>query len=393
MSKYGPSARSPITVRTSGGRQPIKFDATTNLPHDGVLENINRVPYPEKADRSQRMINDRKAESLKLERLEFGVFCRDGVYSPEYITVLKNTDFFFDARHKTFRLSQTLDGAALGYSPDRRSVLFRSSAIRLMLLSVSDNLNHVTLIMRHAPAYESLPGKKFNSEPDPQDDDEGRSSRTRDAAGRIRSSAFDSSITAVQKSAFTSRAISFVFDNEQNRDDFENLMYSIGCPPARFVSMENEERHLYDDESRIAVMTWLKRVPSRSVAFQLARLYQNCLLTPPELLTVRPIVEKLLASKGPYITADVVHQYVEELTRLEDRWLDRILKDSSVDKKLSHDEDIVDVLEALVEKGLHRTDWREHHQSSVMQCLHVIMTPTSMILEGPYSDQSNRPLR
>lgn len=379
MRTYGRGAPNRKLIRPQGASQPLSFEAGTKPPPAGLLEWLRRAPYPEKGDRSARVVMDRKASNLQIERMEFGVFCRDGVFSCEHASMLKEAYFSFDSRHRNFRLLQRApEDLASGLPPSVRAVVIRASAIRLVMSSEAEDEFSVTVVMHHPPAYEELR---------PQTE------RDRPFAGRHRKPAWDEQHMGL--APFTSRVIRFVFDTSAYQSTFEELLSYIGCPNAKYVHLEQQQRELYSTRSRKKLSKWLESLESRAVAFQLARLYQNNLLSPAEVLSLKPFVDELYGVKGSYSTADVLQQYVEEMTKLEDRWYDRILKDAThIDyKDLTQGIDILKVLRSFETKGLTRVNWQDNFSSPVMQCLHVILTPTSMLLEGPYPDQSNRPLR
>lgn len=391
---YGRNGAFAGKIRPSHAKQPLVFEVGNKMPPAGLVEWLGRVPYPEKGDRTLRATMNRKEEALSMLRLEFGVFCKDGVFSPEYVqSMKKGTQFHFDNKWKTFRLSQLIEAEVAGQSPSTRLLVVKASSVRLILSSVSNDEFSVTLILSHPPAYEQLKSKPFAINTDsPELDQNGNPVlAAREYTGRQRRPAWDHDHQVT--SAFTSRTIRFVFDTENLRNDFEDLLEDIGCQKAKYVDMEDEPRRLYANRQRKAVHEWFESCMSRMVAFQIARLYQNCLLTPAELLALRPDIDAMLETKGANHAADVLHQFVEELSKLEDRWFDRISKDKRHKRKLPQGIDLAEKLAFFVEKGRHKVDWSENHSTTLMQCLHVVLTPTSMILEGPYPDQSNRPLR
>lgn len=394
ISKFGRGSTAGISIRASGARQALQFERGNRVPPAGILEWLNRVPYPEKGDRSQRVINDRKADNLALLRIEFGVFCRDGIFSPEYVKDMRGAKFSFDYRHKNFRISYLMDTAP-GQTPSTRLLVVKSSAIRIVLSSVEDDEFSATLVMSHPPAYEQLLSRSLDPEDEEEETVDGtkKDLPSRRYTGRQRRPGWDHSHQ--KTAAFTSRTIRLVFETESLRNDLEDLLLAIGCPHSRYVRLDAEHRKLYSTSKRKAVQEWLSVVPSRAVAFQLACLYQNNLLVPSDLLALKPGVDELYSRKGAYVTADVLHQYVEELTRLQERWYERIMQDrrKENEKDLNQGLDPLQVLKEFITRGISRVNWRENYQSTIMQCLHVILTPTSMILEGPYPDQSNRPLR
>jgi len=394
IAKYGRNGSSP-PIKAGASRQPLAFELGNRVPPAGILEWLNRVPYPAKGDRSQRVINDRKADNIALMRMEFGVLCRDGVFSPEYIKLMKGARFSFDYRHRTFRISQIVESAP-GRTPSTHLMVVKSSSIRLILSSVEDDEFSATLVLSHPPAYEELLSRSlelFDVDEEEQANKSADKPAPRTYTGRQRRPGWDREHQ--KTAAFTSRTIRFVFETENLRDDFEDLLLAVGCSHAKHVLLEADSRRLYSTSKRKAVHTWLAEVPSRSVAFQLACLYQNALLVPREVLALKPGVEELYNRKGAYVTSDILHQFVEELTRLQQRWFEAVLKDNrhETERDLSQGIDPVDVLRELITRGISRVNWRDSYQSTIMQCLHVVLTPTSMILEGPYPDQSNRPLR
>lgn len=394
LGKFGRMGPSATFIKVPGSKTALSFERGTRIPPAGILEWLNRVPYPEKGDRSQRVINDRKADNLSLLRLGFGVFCRDGVYSPEYVTNMKNCRFSFDYRHRTFRVSRTLEEKP-GQTPSTHVLVVKSSSIRLIIASTEDDEYSATLILAHPPAYEELLSRPLHPEDEHDEDSSDVATKQipRAYTGRQRRPGWD--FPHQKTASFTSRAIRFVFDTENLRNDFEDLLLAIGCSHAKHADMTTESRRFYSTSRRKEVHKWLAAVPSRAVAFQLACLYQNNLLVPQDLMFLKPAVEELFSRRGAYVTSDILHQYVEELTRLQQAWIERILKDTSheSERDLKFPQSPIEVLNELITRGISRVNWREDHPSAIMQCLHVFLTPTSMILEGPYPDQSNRPLR
>jgi hypothetical protein len=391
MDKHGRAQRNAVPVRAHG--QALVFEAGERSPPDGLLEWLNRVSYREKGDRSQKAQNDRKADGLVLERLEFGILCKDGIFSREYSKQIRVADpfkqkdarFNFDYGRRNLRLN-LINPASKGSSAYTSILAIRGASVRLIVASDFEDEHSVTLFLLYPPAFEEVTTEAE------YDEDGAR----RQYTGRQRRPALDEKHQEV--SAHTSRTIRFVFDSDAQSGDFQDLLVAIGCPPAKLVQMETDRRRLYDKKARHALTKWLGTLSSRAVAFQLSRLFCNNLLTPAEILEIRPDVEAALEAKGPFHTSDILHQYVEELMRMEDTWLDGILKDSTVTFQkdstyLEQKRSYMQVFREFVERGMHRVDWRENYNSPVMQCLHVTMTPTSMILDGPYPDQSNRPLR
>lgn len=394
MENYGRGGRAK-PIRIPGRQnQNLVFEAGQHEPPAGLVEWLNRVAFPTKNDPTERARLDAMATRLVLSRLEFGVFCKDGTFSPEYAKSMRDSRISIDPRRKELRLSLVYNGSRTGDPPSTRLIVVKSGSVRLLLASEFDGEFSITMILQHPPAYEELQVR--GGDDDDDDDVEysdavSRKIKRSVAAGRCRSPAFD--FDHQKTASHTSRAIRWVFDVADQMRDFEALLNAIRCEWAKNVEMEIDAKQLYRSREKQPLETWLRELESRAVAFQLAKFFQNNLLTPREIMSLQPTVMRTLQARGPFVTADLLHQYVEELTRLEDRWLDRISKGEDGNADLAHKADLVGVLEELTQKGLHRTDWRANIDSPIMQCLHVIMTPTSMILEGPYPDQSNRPLR
>lgn len=382
------------------GKGYLTFEPGMKVPPAGLLEWLTRVPYPAKGDNTLRAAVDRKSDQLQINSVEWGIFCKDGVFSPEYVQrkEMKAARFSFDTKWKNFRLSLQQEADVSGQMPNTKLIVIKSSAIRVVLSADRMSEHSCTLIMHHSPSYEQVQARNLQEDSSDDEDvdettpvEERPKPARRPYAGRQRRPAWDQEHQ--KTSGFTSRVMRFVFSTENLRNNFEDLLEAIGCPPSKYVELETDARRLYSDSKRMSVHSWLDKLESRSVAFQLARLYQNGLLVPKEVLSLRPVVENLLEKKQSGICADVLHQFAEELVKMEDRWYDRILKDTSYKRDLAQNVSFTEVLEGFVRKSFNRVDWKENYKTQIMQCLHVILTPTSMILEGPYPDQSNRPLR
>ncbi|KAG8966308.1 hypothetical protein FRB90_010969, partial [Tulasnella sp. 427] len=161
-------------------------------------------------------------------------------------------------------------------------------------------------------------------------------------------------------------------------------MARVACLPRPNDAVPNPivRRSLFSEQTLGRIERWLSQLPW-SVAFQTLSILNSVSLDPIELWNLQAQIGALLsdANFGVAKTGYVLRLFGDKL------------KDPSA--LISNENDIITCLEG-VKKDLRRADLSYVGQSrnpGVFNCYHATVTPTRVLLEGPFMDQTNRILR
>ncbi|KAJ3989755.1 RNA dependent RNA polymerase-domain-containing protein [Lentinula detonsa] len=113
------------------------------------------------------------------------------------------------------------------------------------------------------------------------------------------------------------------------------------------------------------------------VAFQLESLLHNGILHTRELMDMSPRIEALCEKYGSDYVGDLLRRYPEFLS----------------DPNRLSAETPAQCLERVLSKLIRLKEKTQSSASGIFQCYHAIVTPTRMLLEGPYAGDSNRIIR
>ena len=117
------------------------------------------------------------------------------------------------------------------------------------------------------------------------------------------------------------------------------------------------------------------------VRFQLEALLRNGLANTADLYLISTLVESLVR-EHPMLASDFLRRFSE---RLRSRKVG-ISVLQCFQNALQDEQNVGLLTESLASEAVHRS-------RGFVQCAHVIVTPTRILLEGPYDTQSNRVIR
>ena len=161
-----------------------------------------------------------------------------------------------------------------------------------------------------------------------------------------------------------------VLHHEKDLHGFAELCRIAGLPRPFSTSIESEAKGFFSSKQLFKFQGWLKSLPW-PVAFQVEACLRNGLLTTPELWDLRQPFESLCCRTAD--AADVLRLFVE---KLRDR---------------SKTQTPLDCLQEAETRSTSLIDQRPN--AGTFLCHHVTVTPTRLLLEGPYVVQSNRVIR
>ena len=159
-------------------------------------------------------------------------------------------------------------------------------------------------------------------------------------------------------------------------EEFVQLCIVAGLRRPLFVSVDSEARGLYQPKKLYQASKWIKTL-DWPIAFQLEAALHNGLLHTEVLINTlrKPISD--LAAKDSKSAGEILRKFNEAL------------------QSISPSESIITCFKRVVNEHHHNVFKTENLQepSGLFRCYHVTFTPTRMLLEGPYSTQSNRVVR
>ncbi|KAG8691097.1 hypothetical protein FRC11_006846 [Ceratobasidium sp. 423] len=394
LSKYGEYAPGGISV--SGRR--VVVTKSKHPANRSIVERLRNTPYRSVQDERDDQLAARAedlAQRMRVIGFDQGCMQRDGTFLSEYsvnmdsASEIKTIDLYIDDPSRTIVLEITASkteadsSAGLGIFDSLQTttnyyVKFRYSDIyRVTFDSGTDHSNNMILFQLKTPAsYESSNSMsaimRFLSP------------NQRVTRNRL------SSLTIDDKHEQLAR---FISNNILVRLTHERaLLFKKLCKSAQIGHLRTGPVYLTQStmslESSIqSLQTWIAGKPWR-VAFQLSRILGSMLLNPEEFNAIRQSIDRLMETLTTSQVCAVLLDFIARLGVLDrgDDWKDP----PSVTECLEHATVAIRHPVAPVPR-LRQT--REKSKNGDFPCLHVVVTPTRILLEGPAPEQLNRVLR
>ncbi|KAJ7169576.1 RNA-directed RNA polymerase 2 [Mycena filopes] len=357
LQEYGeqPGNQPPLKTFSIGGKR-VKFSEGRSKPRQDVVERIQRFPYadPAVAERKEQRANVLQSGIVQLRTLQFGWNCRDSVFSVEWETAIQGSLLVNDERREfRIELRQPLETLYVAIRFSRISYIQTHSEL-------GTNASIIFFNLSEPPNFESAVGP-------------GR---------RQRLSALPL-LEHDRVAPFTSVAIRLVCSTRGDVTRFQRLARTAGIRNLYESDLHIERRALFSSQVLDQVRAHIRKLRF-SVAFQVEALLQRRDLDAKELLEIIPSIRQLVQSKGrSYATAFLRH-------------FGSAVRYWAVYDGVSQTigQFFIEVLGTYAKfhakaPSLIPTD----NNNSVFQSLHVIITPTTMYLDGPFVKRSNRVIR
>ncbi|KAJ8482744.1 hypothetical protein ONZ51_g5138 [Trametes cubensis] len=375
-------------LRLYGGVQPqhslligntrIQFKASTRTARRDVVERIRRTPFldPRIAQQRAQQAAALDACESQVSTIQFGWECRDHVYSVEWEKVCVATLSFKEDRRE-FQVIARDPG--LGSS---RIIAIRTSQIAWVSAAVDQSSGTPTIFfsLSNPPAFETedVLAPLISMSPD------------RPPTKR-RWSAFDQSHEPV--APYVSLALRLECRSLEDLAKFREVARGAHVRPDDFA-YDVVRRGLFAEGLRQEYADWVVQQPM-VVRFQVEALLRSWLLDFKEVLSLRTQIDGLSRRKGKEYTAALLRDfqahakarfwYGEEAPRAEDGSELPINTDDPVELfRLVQSRFVYKPMNTALDKA---------DPTSLFYCLHVIVTPTTMLLEGPFPERSNRVMR
>ncbi|KAI0093951.1 RdRP-domain-containing protein [Irpex rosettiformis] len=373
LRKFGQGSSAKIRV----GNIPLIFRPSHKAPLERVLDQITRLPYvdPKAQEEREDIVEQLHSRTVQVTGLQFGWECRDGTFSVEWEKSCQGL-LMFDLDKREYRMTY-YDYPA---SP-LRTVAVRSIHIEWAALGTADHPPRPALFLslQRPPIFEAetsiATGSTIYGD---------RPLGSRTASGTLRqrhSSLGDDHSSSAQ---FTSLAVRFLFASQ---DAIASLAWI--AENATHLKVDNVlpttvRLGLFSRPNQDAYANFVRAVNDFAVAFQIERLIHNHIMDFKEVLALRPHIELMLRRHGSSYTAAFIQHLATQCqavytSRRRDASSD-FVRELWLDCRKNFDYRN----EPIAEVGA---------QADTFMCLHVMVTPTRLILDGPYPEKNNRVMR
>ncbi|KAF9450089.1 RdRP-domain-containing protein [Macrolepiota fuliginosa MF-IS2] len=361
LSLYG-SRLSPMHVTL--GTDRLEFSESNRAPRQEVLELLTHSPWvdPVKEREQEQREEGLSQMFVSLQSIQFGWMCRDDVFSIES-EARQPALFRFDPRRRELNVS-----VKQAYNDTSEYVIaIRQSSI--MNISSHQSLDGaqraVIFLQLEIPPW-------FFQRPIPVP-----GAKKQEPYQRLTTFPVVNNPGAIP---YTSLAIRLILRSPAGTEAFAhiceaaNLRNLLKSYPIRVA-----RRDLFSS-SRLQMMDIAIRQFEWSVAFQLEALVRNLYVDATEVLSLIPKVQTMVASRGRAYVAKLLKQFAP-------RAKDFLYTDSTTTILPCFDS----FAEEFSKQGNIEPDIPE--DPNFYSSLHVMVTPTSMFLTGPFVDKSNRVIR
>lgn len=355
--------------------EPLSFEPGRYDPRPEVLHRIRTVPYvdPQREAEQLRLAQEFRSHLVHVSAVQWGWECRDNVFSVEYEKDCRGkARLGFDPEHRQFRLRI--------HEQDRNTVIaFRASQILWTSVATDPALQIPVIFfsLSYAPSYESeLPTDiAFDDELDMFDTSRQRSH----GPSRWRLDCIDEDHRRITE--YTSHSLRFICEDSLSAEDFRWICRQAHIAPLREHVYPTVRREIFDSGVQEEYQQWLFTLPWE-VAFQVDALARENVLDLQELLRIRPHLAALVKQHGrPWTASFLRHLSVQAR---DTRWY----QDSAQTLHL----DVVMELFAQSKASFTGADALNTLEDTFL-CYHAKVTPSRVLLDGPFPERNNRVMR
>ncbi|CUA73903.1 hypothetical protein RSOLAG22IIIB_01424 [Rhizoctonia solani] len=391
LSRYGEHAPSNISVNGC----PIVVTRSRHSPNRGIVDRLRSTPYTNAQSEREHQAAARAEElSQRIRAIGFDQGCiqRDGTFLSEYsagmgvTSEIQTIDLYIDDPNRTVvleltvvKIFDTTSALARLLGPSTNYYIrFRYSDIYRVTFDIgTNNPNNMILFQLKSPAsYESS---------DSMSDIIGMMlPHQRTIRKRLSSLTFDNKHTQLAR---------FISNNVLVRLPRERaLLFKNRCLTAQIGRLRTghvylTQSNMFSESSIRALQSWIAD-KSWKVAFQLSRILRNVLLNPEELNAIREPIDRLVETLSTSQVCAVLLDFIARLEVLDrgDGWEDPPSVSECLERATIAVRHPIAPLPRLRQT-------REKAKNGDFPCLHIVVTPTRVLLEGPAPEQLNRVLR
>lgn len=370
ISIYGEPDRPRLETESDWDQGELTFSLTSSSPAMDLVQELENSPFVDPRVAQGRDARRRALGStVDLRSIEFGWFCRDSRFSPEWSARVQsignlpiNTmpSLRFNADSNEIWIS--LGGASTDFATRQAMVVIRFSRIEALIV---------------ATAEPSTPGIIFTflCPPALEMHESAENIFEEDILRRYRLTALGS--TQERITPYTLFAMRVACASRAHLEEFRRMARVASLPrltdsvPSPVVA-----RALFSATTLDRIEGWLQQLPW-SVAFQALSILNAAALDPIELWNLRPRIEALV-SDADFGVAKAGEALRDFATKLKDP------------AALIQDEESIFRCFESVKADVRRASpgsVRRIRNPGVFNCYHATVTPTRILLDGPFLDQ------
>lgn len=357
MDLYGSERpRKPLVI----GKKRISFSISRQTPNGrpDVVERITLQRYIDpwiEAERERRVAH-LDSSSIPVQTIQFGWECRDYVFSIE--------------------CEEQCDGRTkLAFSAERREIRINIQYADANVYFIALPYSHIdAMTIQYYLRQEAAIVFMLNTPP---------TYECHEPPSKLRQRLSYLPILGHDRVApYTSLAIRIICPSPQNLQDFRRL-----CMTAQLHKMDDYEypvarRDIFSPSAMDSLQRHLRRL-NWQVAFQIESLIRNMVVDVKEILELIPLIKHMVDTEGKVFASAVLRKFATKANAMfvdEEDPAQTTIRQCFIN---THEE----VRKLTDINTLKPTD------GSICDAFHVKISPTTMFLEGPFPERSNRVLR
>ena len=382
---YGsPSSRRSLIL----GSTRVRFQRSRDTAPPGVVEWLRRTPYQDPfalayelgptEDDEWGSEEEEEDADVNVCTVQFGWWCRDHAFSPEWETPVCGT-LAYDAERRELRFSGYITHTQVEDNTLTRGITIRPGQVAWVALAPPPAPPAILFSLHYPPSFESI--SSVGTFPD-------------ESPAREREQAFDDSHQPL--APYTSLTFRLVCCHDSDLHVFRDFAQQAHIRIASF-SYDMEYRGLFSEAQRTLYSKWVKTLPWL-VAFRVEALLRAWLVDMKELLSLHADIARCVKDHQAEYTAALLYELTTRLKTLHWYGEDELDRGDGVSRCMTpQDLDTVPRLFARVEeqfvfKPIHTTV-PSNDATAPFHCLRLTVTPTTMSLHGPVPERSNRVMR
>lgn len=379
LAEYGPGSPRRVIIN----ERPISFETSRRAPRPNLASSLQQTPY------SQPLPSGSYTSYIEGSKIQFGRECRDSIFSPEWEHV-GHFRLVFDfasqeigieiarfqlPKHSDPSLGYDLmDFSNLGDLDDGEGIwegceliFIKFSSVRFLSAHSHNGAPVLYFDLYLPPNFERKNQSIFELD-----------DYNHNVPSRIRLPSFALPGHA-RLAPFLSTNLRLLCQGSYSLVVFSNMVARAGLRH-RFDSAPREvhRRQLYTPQAFEELDTHFAALPW-GIAFQTEALLRNLVLDIQELLSILPNIHELLASEGEKYTIEFIRYFSSQL--------------SSIPCENNEDDPITKYWKVYLSTYRIPSEptWAENQD--IFGAMHAKVTPTSIRLEGPFPERSNRVIR
>ncbi|KAJ3544942.1 hypothetical protein NMY22_g2621 [Coprinellus aureogranulatus] len=360
------------------GRKISFSPSKSQTGRSDVIQSIIRMPYidPRILEQQEKLSRELAASRVAIGAIQFGWDCRDQVLSIESEASPPECFICFDEERRQFRIE-------FMYDRYKHYIAIRFSNIEY--LTAHQYLQRdpaVVFTLLEPPTYEKDLKPRSHASLDEILSMLSVSDSELDK-GPVRSqlSFLPLPENHEQIGKYTCLALRLVCKSNRDLEKFKELSRDSGFSHIASDPYPIERRALFSQDSVDEYNRWIRQLPW-AISFQVQAIVLKRSVDIREMLDLLPDIKRLLSTKGRKYTALFLQDFAPKVYAL-----------------YRSEDDGADAVRRCFEAALQESDSQPPRRTvkptdgSIYEAYHATITPTTIVLDGPYAERSNRVIR